>query len=144
LDALSLQRCLAWVPDPSAAAAACKALARVACAADEDFALQWFSSGAASRGPPGCCGTRAVASRLARGRTADGLAGWLIRVRRAARAAAALRGGAEGAAGGEARRAAAESVEQQQEEEDALLLLERGRPCVALMLLAGPYSQVGA
>ncbi|KAI8463239.1 MAG: hypothetical protein J3K34DRAFT_496255, partial [Monoraphidium minutum] len=158
LDGLPLSRLLAFLPDPSAAALTCKAMARITCGGDEDFALSWLcgSGGGAGRGPPGCAGTRAVAWRGARRKDVPGLVRWLAAARRrqraeerggAVRAAPAAAGLARGAplsaaaaAALDARRCA-EEEEAAAEEEDALLLLEEGRPCVALVLLAGPYSQ---
>jgi hypothetical protein len=182
-----LARCLSWLPDPTAAALACRALA--ACTADDEFALEWFASRAAGDGgacdDDAACGApssymRAVAWRRMRGLPAAAVARRLIAARRHVRrrreaAAAPLQlpygttaaeprisdpwddlgavadlgrgasdlggpsGGFERVAADLARRAADE--EARQEEEDAALLLEVGRPCAALLLLAGPYAQ---
>lgn len=133
-----ISRCIAWTPDPSAAAASCKAFCGAVQA--RDFAINWFMSGGALAG--GSIGTRAITWRKMQGRGAADVVKWLVACRRRQRRDARGRPAGEpcGSARGESA-AEAEQEEQRQEEEDALLLIERGHEGAALMLLAGPYAQ---
>lgn len=136
-----LSRCISWLPDPSAAIAACKTLARAT--SSDDFATSWFVAGSALAA--GCEGTRAVTWRQLRGKGAAERVKWLVACRRRERqerltdahARLCARAGGMSAAWDPR----GQEVEREQEEEDALLMLQ-SHPCAALMLLGGPYAQV--
>ncbi|GBF98118.1 hypothetical protein Rsub_10865 [Raphidocelis subcapitata] len=130
-----LHRCLAWLPDPGAAATVCKALAAVA--RGRDLAVEWLAAGGGAAGAGSACvGMRAAAWRRLRGRGAAEIARLAIAARRRRRAEAAReRQGAAAACAAQA------EAEEEGEEDDAAWLIDAGRPCAALLLLGGPYAQ---
>jgi hypothetical protein len=130
-----LARCLSWVPDPAAAALACRALAGIV-SSDPDFAFSWFSAGGAAA-PGSASAVRVAAWRRLRGRGAGERTRWLIACRRRARQEG--RGG--GAAAAPAPVTAAAALQQKAEEAQAEALLAAGRPVAALLLLSGPRAE---
>lgn len=137
-----LSQVLAWLPDPSAAAATCRSWARVVAA--DDFEPLWTlrclatpAGGDATAVP--CLGTRAVAWRRMRGRGAAAIARLILDCRQRRRQAT-LEAAQCNNGGGWAAVSAAQ-LEELGEEADAALMLEGNRPAAALLLLAGPYAQ---